>query len=235
VSVAGRKRFYKAVTVAPESGSYTVLVDDQPARTPAGASLTLPSMRLADAIAEEWRRQPTTMDASTMPLTRLANTAIDRVANARNDIVEELLRYGGGELLCYRAPDEPLADRQRNAWDPLLNWFAETFGAKFVLTEGVVHVQQPPETILAIGQALAPLNSFELTAVQTAAAITTSVVLPLALSAGQLGPEEAFALSRLDEHYQREQWGHDPDSEARAGKAARELDFAKEFLDLSRS
>lgn len=229
------RRFYKSVSVESHGDSFAVTLDDKTAKAPSGATLALPSRGLAEAIAEEWRRQPAAMDAGSMPLTRLANTAIDRVTPARKAIVEELLRYGGGELLCYRAPEEPLAARQSAAWNPLLDWFAATYGATFVLTEGVVHITQPPETILAIGQALASLDAFALTAVQSAAAITSSVVLPLALAAGRISAREAFQLSRLDEHYQRELWGHDADSEALAERAARDLDSAKEFLDLSRS
>ena len=227
------KRFYKSVLVGED---LSVLLDGKPIATPAGARLALPTRALADAIAEEWRGQGEIIDPASMPLTKLANTAIDRAAALREDIAVELLRFGMSDLLCYRAiePDALIA-RQHAHWTPLLDWAHQTHGARLKWVYGVTHVEQDAGALAALGRALGELDDWTLTGLQTITSITGSLILALAAAAGRLTPLEAFEISRLDETFQAERWGSDSAAEQRAALLAREVEMAGKFTALART
>ena len=142
------KRFYKEVSVAPVEGGFGVLLDGKSVKTPARNTLSLPTEKLAAAIAEEWREQGEEVVVTAMPLLRLANTAIDGVSASREDVINAILRFGENDLVCYRAHQPPeLAARQRAGWDPLLDWVVQRHGARMRVAQGLNHVDQPPETL----------------------------------------------------------------------------------------
>lgn len=228
------KRFYKTVTIAPEGEGIAVKLDNRGVKTPHGNPLVLPTSALADAVAEEWRTQPDTIDPKSMPFTKSANTAIDGVAPRRGEIAEELLRYGSGDLLCYRADDAKLAERQRLAWDPVLDWLAQRHNARLTITQGVTHVAQPGDAIVALGRALAPLNPFVLTGLHIATSLTGSLALALAIEDAHLTASEAFELAHLDERYQAERWGEDSEAVARLDLRSQELESTAKFMSLAR-
>ena len=225
------RRFYTQVSIGiPKRGSYSILLDGKPVKTPARAALALPTRALADAVAEEWRGQDDKVDPASMPLTKLANTAIDRVAGQEDHVIGQILAYAN-DLLCYRAEaPADLVARQNAGWDPLLDWAAERTGAQLLTRVGIVHIAQPEEAVEAFRNALAQHDAFALTAVHSAATICGSLVLALALAEGRLDAEEAFALSHLDERYQAEKWGTDGEAEKRARALAAELDAAGRFM-----
>jgi chaperone required for assembly of F1-ATPase len=228
------KRFYKTVTIAPEAGAYAVQLDARAVKTPRASPLRLPTPALADAVAEEWRAQGDTVETTTMPLTRLANTAIDGTAPRRSEIVEELLRYGSGDLLCYRAEEPKLAERQRLEWDPVLDWLAVRHNARLAVTQGITHIAQPGDAVLALGRALDPMNIFVLTALHDATTLTGSLALALALEDGHLDAAATFERAHLDEHYQAGKWGEDSEAMARLENRRRELESAAKFMALAR-
>ena len=170
-----------------------------------------------------------------MPLNRLSNTALDRGAEEREQIVADVLRYANGDLLCYRAEDAALAERQESGWDPILAWLEERYLAPLNVTTGMTHIAQPAESLLALGRTVNARDAFALTALHAAATITGSIGLALALVDGRLDPAEAFALSRLDETYQIEKWGEDRAAADRTKTLARELESASRFAQLSRT
>src|SRR5262245_31953033 len=150
-----RRRFYEQVTVAEEAGGFALALDGRPVKTPARRALAAPSHRLAEALAEEWRAQGEHIDPSVMPLTRLANSTIDGVADAPDKVAADVEKYLASDLIFYRAASPPgLVARQQAAWDPLLAWAREAFGARFVLGEGVTFVDQPAEALAAARQAI---------------------------------------------------------------------------------
>jgi chaperone required for assembly of F1-ATPase len=222
------KRFYKDVSVAEEGGAFRILLDGKPVKTPSRKSLIVPTRALAEAVAEEWRGQGETVELAEMFITRLATAGAD--AN-RGHIGEQLLVFGKSDLLCYRAeaPRE-LAARQVAAWDPLLDWAHQKFGARFAVATGIVFVEQPAEALLALEKAVWDRDDFVLAAVHAAASITGSLVLALALAERRLTAEQAFAASRLDETFQAEKWGQDAEAEARTARLAGELAAAERFL-----
>ena len=225
------KRFYKQVSVAPVASGFGVLLDGKPVRTPSGNALILPAEKLAEAIAAEWREQGEAVIATAMPLLRLANTVIDGVVPNRADVITAILRFGENDLLCYRAHQPPdLAARQREGWDPLLDWVRQQHGVQMAVAEGLTHVDQAPEAITALRRAFEGLDSFTLGALHVIASITGSAVLALAVGQGETSGAHAFQLSRIDEIYQAEKWGQDAEAVKRATALARELDKAVELI-----
>ena len=225
------KRFYKHVSVGRADNGFTVLLDSKVVRTPGRNMLVLPTERLADAIAQEWRGQGGEVVATTMPLLRLANTAVDGAEANRADVINTILRFGENDLLCYRVHQPPqLAVRQREAWDPLLDWVARKHGANLRVVQGLTHVDQPVEALAALHQGLEQFDGFTLVALHVIASITGSAVLALAAADGFVSGENAFALSRIDETYQAEKWGEDAEAARRARKLAHELVKAVELM-----
>jgi len=179
-------------------------------RTPAKAALILPTQAMAGAIAQEWDAQETVVDPRTMPVTRGANAAIDKVRVQRAEVVELLAEYGDSDLLCYRAagPDG-LIQRQAAAWDTMLDWAAETMGARLFVGEGVMHVDQNPVALARLAAEVEAFDDFALAAVHDLISLSGSLVLALAVTRDAITVEDAWAASRIDEHWQIEQWGED--------------------------
>jgi chaperone required for assembly of F1-ATPase len=226
------KRFYKAVTVAPVSGGFSVTLDGRPMKTPGGATLALPTSGLAEAIASEWAGQGAQIDERAMPLTKLANTAIDRIAQNRAAALAELEDFARHDLVCYRADDPPaLATREAVAWCGPLAWARDRYGLDLRVTSGIGSVDQPSAAKLA--GALANADAFALTGLLTAAGIMKSVVLALALADGRLDAASAHAAAHVDEQFQAEKWGCDAEAEARLKTLHAELESAEGFMRLA--
>jgi chaperone required for assembly of F1-ATPase len=223
------KRFYKDVTIADGA----ILLDGRTVRTPARAALAVPSPALAEAIAEEWRGQGETIDPRTMPLTGLANAAIDRAAPDPQAFVAMLAAYAETDLLCYRAAEPPdLVAAQAQAWDPLLDWARKRYDVHFAVTAGIVHIAQPPATVARLAETLAARDAFALAPMSPLVTISGSLVTALALAEGAIGADEAFDAAHLDELWQAEHWGED--QLALTTREARRADFlaAARFLAL---
>ena len=203
-----RKRFYRAAT-AGEGAPYPLLLDGRPVKTPAGNTLAAPALSLAQAIAAEWDAQGERIDPAAMPLTRLANTIIDGVAPNPGPVAEEIAKYLGSDLLCYRASTpEGLVARQSQHWDPVLAWAREAHGARFVLSEGVVFVDQPEAAVAAAGAAV-PSDPWRLGAVSLITTLTGSALIALAVAAGRLSVNGAWVAAHVDEDWNMDFWGRD--------------------------
>jgi chaperone required for assembly of F1-ATPase len=223
------KRFWK--TVAIIGGA--IELDGRPVRTPAKALLALPTPQLAEAVAEEWRSVGEQIDPRTMPLTGLANAAIDHVAPNPAPFAADLARYGESDLLCYRAElPEPLVERQAAHWDPLLDWARTRYDVHFETTTGVMHRPQPEATILRLQGVVAAIDPFRLAALAPLVTITGSLVASLALLEGAADRETVWRTAQLDEDWQAEQWGED--ELALRAREVREADFdaGVRFLSL---
>lgn len=207
------KRFWKSATAEACDGGYTVRLDGRAVKTPAKAAFVLPTMAMAQAAAAEWDAQQGAVNPASMPVTRAANSAIDKLAPQFDEVVGLLAAYGASDLLCYRATGpEGLIARQAAGWDPLLDWAAQVLGAPLRVTQGIVHIDQPPETVARLQTLTACFTTFELAAFHDLVAITGSLVLAFAVTKGRLSTDEAFALSRIDETWQAEFWGVDEDA-----------------------
>ena len=218
------KRFWQAAQAEPCDGGFTVRLDGRGVKTPAKAPLVVPTLAMAQAIAAEWDAQTGVVQPETMPVTRAANSAIDKIVPQRAEVVALLAAYGASDLLCYRAVGpEALAERQAAAWDPLLNWAAESFGARLAVTRGVMPVAQAPEAVARLEAEVAGLSVFRLAGFHDLVAISGSLVLALAVIRGRIDVAEAWTLSRIDEAWQVEQWGED--EEAAAMEAVKRVAF----------
>jgi len=224
------KRFYETARTT-EQGA--IELDGKPVRTPAGAPLILPTPALAEAVAAEWNAQGDKVDPRSMKLTGLANAAIDRVAPDTDHFARGLAAYGETDLLCYRAEAPPrLVERQSAAWDPILAWARRRYDVDFEVTAGILHRPQSPATVERLTHAVLARSAFELAALSPLVTISGSLVVALALAEGAIDLESAWAAAALDELWQAEKWGEDP--EAAAALAARRSDFeaAHRFLTL---
>ncbi|HEY8433551.1 MAG TPA: ATP12 family protein [Sphingomicrobium sp.] len=227
------KRFWKDVAAEREAGGWVIKLDDRPVRTPARETLVVPSQGLADAIAEEWRDVADDIDPRAMPLTGLANAAIDRIAPERQAFAGGLARYAEADLACYRSEWPPeLVERQRRAWDPLLAWARRRYDVDFASTSGLMHVPQPQATVEQLAHAVGALGAFQLAGLSPLVTIGTSLVAALAVLEKAIPAEEGWLAVSVDERWQLEQWG--ADSEAEKVLEARRRDYvgAARFLEL---
>jgi chaperone required for assembly of F1-ATPase len=234
-----RARFYQNVEVGEDAegaGGFAVRLDGRPVRTPAGNLLAAPLRGIAGAIAAEWQAQRETIDPAAMPLTRLANAIIDRVAAAPEPVRDEIVRYLGSDLLFYRAEaPEGLVARQAALWDPVLAWAGETYGARFALAAGMVHVAQPQDAIAAAATAIPPPGDvWRLGAVNVITTLTGSALIALALAAGRLTTEQAWAAAHVDEDWNMEFWGRDTVALERRAFHFAEMQAAAKVLELMR-
>jgi chaperone required for assembly of F1-ATPase len=235
-----RQRFYRSVGVNEGDDGFAVLLDGKPVRTPARRPLAAPVRALAEAIAAEWDAQHTTIDPAAMPLTRLANVIIDRVGETAALVRAEIERYLASDLLFYRAtaPDGLLA-RQATHWDPVLDWAATTFGARFVPNAGVTHVAQPAAAVAAVAAVIpdaagTPPELWRLGALNVVTTLTGSALLALALAAGRLDAESAWTAAHVDEDWNLDTWGRDAIALERRAFHFAELKAAAMVLDVLR-
>ena len=230
------KRIYSSATVEEIAGGFGISLDGRPVRTPARAALRVPSKALAEALCEEWNAQGDRVDPRSMPLTQLANTAIDRMRDARQETVAELVRYGETDLLCYRAErPETLAGRQEALWQPLLDWLQRRFGIALRVVRGMLPQPQDPHAIARLEQVVGAYGDFELTALHLGATSAGSIAIGLAMLEGEISAERAAEAAFLDERHQFEQWGADEEAEARLACGHADIALAWRFGHLLRA
>jgi len=230
------KRFYKDVTVAPAEGGFAILLDGKPVRTPRKLPLRVPARALADAIAQEWAAQKERVDPRSMPLSKLAITAIDGVAAHMADVATEIVKFAGSDLICYRAEaPEALSVLQASAWDPMLRWAESTLGARLTTAKGVMPVHQSKEALQSVAKALEPFDAMALTALHVMTTLTGSAVLALAHAAGRLSADDAWRAAHVDEDWQISQWGVDVEAAERRARRWAEMQAASRFLELLRA
>lgn len=227
------KRFWKEASVVEADGGFRVMLDGRGVSTPGKQPLVMPTRAMAEAVAVEWDAQEGEIKPLTMPHTRSANSAIERVDPQLDDVAEMLLGYAETDLLCYRA-DKPieLTQRQAEAWDPMLDWAAQALEAPLEPRVGVMWVSQPATSIAAFAKSLGRIDPFPMTALHDLVTLTGSLVLGLAVSKQRISAKEAWRLSRIDEDWQIEQWGPDEEAAELAATKEAQLLHAEEFWHL---
>jgi chaperone required for assembly of F1-ATPase len=225
-----RKRFYKGASVGQGNA---LLLDDKPVRTPARRLLAAPDSRVAQALAAEWNAQGKEIDPAAMPLTRLANSIIDAVADQPDAVRGEIVKYLNSDLVFYRADSpEGLIARQAELWDRFVDWARDVLDARFVLAQGVIHQAQPSRAVEAVAKTI-PRDLWRLGAAASVTIITGSALIALALAAGAVTAEEAWSAAHVDEDWNFEAWGRDEDAmQRRAGRRA-EYDAAVLVLECT--
>ncbi len=229
------KRFYASVGVVAGPEGFGIALDGRTVKTPKRRPLSLPTAALAEAVAAEWEAQAAVIDPTKMPLTQLANTVIDGVAETADAVAESFVAFARADLLCYRAAyPESLARAQAEAWQPLLDWAEARLGARFRVTHEIAPVDQPEESVAAIHAACAALDPWRLAAAHALAGIYGSAVLALAVLEGHIAADAASAAARVDETHQAARWGEDAEARRRAGALAAEAEAAARFALLAR-
>jgi chaperone required for assembly of F1-ATPase len=230
------KRFYKEAGVEERDGRHALVLDGRNARTPGRQLLAVDSKPLAQAMAEEWAGQGAEIDPSTMPITRIVNSAIDGVTPRMAEVADDLVQYAGSDLLYYRTSEpERLAQAQNAAWDPILAWAEERYGARFSLAEGVMHVAQPEETIAAVRTAIAAIDSpVALAALHVMTTLSGSVLIALAHAEGAVTADAAWAAAHVDELFQESIWGEDYEAAERRKRRHQDFLAASNVYHLAR-
>lgn len=227
------KRFWKSANITEGVGGWAVVLDGKPVKTPMRAPLVVPTQPLAQAIAAEWNSIENDIDPRAMPLTGLANAAIDRVRPDPAGFAAALAKYAQADLTCYRA-ERPweLVSRQQQSWDPLLTWARRRFDVDFRTTEGLLHVDQPQATVERLSHAVSALDEFRLAALSPLVTIGGSLVAALAVLEAEISAESAWNAVTVDERWQLEQWGADSEAEQRLENSRRDFLAAARFLEL---
>ncbi len=211
------KRFWQIAEVVPENERFAIALDGRPVRTPSKRRLVVPTREMAARIAAEWEAQVERVNPETMPWTRSANSALDKVPGQRGEVEAHLRGYAETDLLSYRAEGpEPLIRRQAAGWDPVLNWIAEAFGVQLATTRGVMPVTQDSYQIKRLAEYMAPMSHFQLTGFHDLVTVSGSYVLAVAVAENRIDPDAGWALSRIDEDWQTEQWGVDEEAAEQA-------------------
>ena len=229
------RRFWKTADIRPQGEGWEVVLDGRPLRTPGKLPLILPTEALARAIAAEWDAQTDVIDPNRMPLTRAANSAVEKVTPQFHDVTSMLGDYGGTDLLSYRASEpEALTRMQALGWDPLIDWAATELRAPLRITHGVIPVPQDPAVLLKLQAEIASLDAFALTALHDLVTLPGSLILGLAVLRGRLDAETAWKLARIDEEFQADRWGSDDEADQAAQGRLEAMRNAERFYQLSR-
>ena len=227
------KRFWKSVSIGEEGGAWGVKLDGRSIKTPARLPLQVPTRALAEAIGEEWDALGKTIDPRALPLTGIANAALDRVAPDPPGFAGALAKYAEADLACYRAEGpEELVRRQEREWDKLLDWARRRYEIDFVVTSGLIHVEQPAATVDRLTHAILVLDSFRLAGLSPLVSISGSLVAALGILERAMAPDEIWNAVSLDDQWQRERWGADADAEAALHNRRRDFFSSVRFLDL---
>lgn len=227
------KRFYKEVAVVEGDSGFLIKLDGREVKTPEKGRNISPTRAMAEAICKEWQGQGDDVDPAVMPMAKLQNTALDRVATRRDDLIDELVKYAGTDLLCYHADQpEKLAHRQAKIWQPLLDWVLENHDVTLTVTRGIIHVAQDAGELAKLKIFLDSLDHFTLAAFYNMTTLCGSVSIALNLLGKNISVDQAWTAAQLDEHFQIEQWGIDDEAKARHDNMKAELDDALRFLDL---
>ena len=227
------KRFYKSASTHLSDEEYEVHLDGKPVRTPNRNLLKFPTLALAEASAAEWNGQAEKLEITEMPMTALAYATCDRVAPDPEHFIQATAKFAETDLLCYRAAaPEALKKRQSSSWDPLLDWFKSHYGKHFVITDGIMPVEQPKETTSCVVEALRSLDNFRLTSAHSVADLTGSVVIALAMTNYAIDATDAFLAAHIDDQFQLQEWGEDAEAQLRLSYRKAELNEIYRFLTL---
>jgi chaperone required for assembly of F1-ATPase len=230
------KRFWRDVTIHAETHGWRVLLDGKPVSLPDIGALRFSHQALAEAVAAEWRvgEVGSSFEIQEMKLTRLSATAQSCVGAVRTDIATQIGRYAETDLLCYRSDQPSLAARQVTLWQPWIDWAERHYDVAFCVTDALMPIAQPPDTIETLQNRVNALEPEPLACLAMIAPAFGSLILGLAVVDRQINPLSAYALTGLDEDWQAEKWGMDPSVVERRAEMAADLRMVDVFLSTVR-
>lgn len=234
MSAWAKKRFWTDAQVQSEADGFAVTLDGKPVRTPAKSPLILPTQEMAQAVAGEWQAQGDLIEPLSMPFTRSANAATDKVKMQKAEVADMLASYGDSDLICYRAADpQGLVERQNAAWDPLVDWSATHLKAPLQVFVGVMHASQPEASLERLREKVHGFDPFQLTAFHDLVSLSGSLVIGFAVTEGRASGAEMWDVSRIDEDWQIAQWGADEEASEMAEKKREAFMHAEAFFHVS--
>ncbi len=226
-------RFYKNVSINKELSGYRILLDERPIKTPKRKLVEVNQEKLALALKAEWEKQDKHIDPTTMPLTKLVNTALDGISGSEEQVAADLAQYALSDALCYRAAHpQDLVARQKNAWDPVIKWSKEELGITLKTTTGVMPLTQPKKTQEKAAHILRTYDPLELAGLHVLTTMTGSLIITLALVRGRLTAKDAWNIAHIDEDYQLSKWGADEEALERLAWRRKEFNAAHQLLSL---
>ena len=225
------RKFYKKAEYEALDGAFVIKLDGRIVKTPSKVDLVIPKEDLAEAISHEWNEQEEFIKPDKMPLTKLTNTAIDRVETRSTEIIDEIAKYISSDLLCYRAENpKELVEQQGERWDSVLSWAENALGIRLNVTRGIVHVDQPDASIVAAKQELGKYDAFILSGLHNMTTLLGSGILPLAIIKKHISADDAWDMAHIDEDWQAQQWGVDEEAKARREKRKNEMELLAKYL-----
>lgn len=229
------KRFWKSAGAVEVDQGFSIELDGRPVKTPAKNALYVPSLELAKAIAEEWDAQDKTVLPDTMPLTRLANSTVDKVSTQHAEVANLLAEYGASDLICYRAtgPDELIA-RQSDAWDGFLDWAKRELDIDLVVQTGVMPVDQPEPSVMRIKELTHQFDAFALTAFHELVSLSGSWVIGMFAMRESVDIETLWNAAVVDDLFQAEKWGDDDEALEMRAQKSHSFNCANRFSQLCR-
>ncbi len=227
------KRFYEKAEVGEAAEGFSILLDGRTTKTPGRTAVTVPSRELAALMVAEWEAQASHIDAASMPVVRLVNSAVEGGEAALGALRDEIISFAGNDLMLFRA-DSPqeLVALQEQHWDTILSKVSRHFSVKFRPVVGIVHEDQPEATLARLKDSLADLNHFAATTLMSITGLTGSGLLAIALRHKLTEGDAAWEAAHVDENYNARIWGADSEAEARLEKRRAEFDAALRVLAL---
>jgi chaperone required for assembly of F1-ATPase len=234
VRFSNAKRLYTDVACVQTEHGWSIHLDGRALKTPAKAPFVAPKA-VAEAAASEWRSQKERIDPLSMPVTRAVHTAIERIAPQRDAVIDEIAAFGATDLICYRAESpQALIAREQEAWDPLLDWARGALNAELLCTNGVCHQRQPQKSLDMLRTHIVREPDLGLSALFDLTTLSGSLIIALAVAYQRLSPDEAWRRACIDETYQSELWGEDPEAMAKAEEKRRAFRDAAFLYDILR-
>ncbi|KAL2900934.1 ATP synthase mitochondrial F1 complex assembly factor 2, partial [Bienertia sinuspersici] len=139
----------------------------------------------------------------TMPLMKIACTALERVPVVRPKIIDNLMSKFSQDLVFCRAPK----DNDLTRGIRYLNGVESEFGYKPVVYSSFFGGKQDEGLVKAIESVLVKADDCELAAIDALTAASHSLTISIAIFRGRLQLEEAIELIRLEEDLQVDKWG----------------------------
>ena len=233
MSIWEKKRTWINTSIELIGPSFAILLDDNYLYTPKKAKVLLPTQKLAQKVADEWKLQKKIINPSKMPYSRLVNSAIDKVNENFDSIVSDLVDYGDTDLVCYRSiSPEDLVILQNKHWDPILVWAKNELEVDLKVNSGVNYKAQDPIQLQKLSKEISSFNPFSLTGLYDLVTISGSLLVALAVYYKHITPTEGFDISFLDEDWQRKKWGQDEESNKNRFNKFKEFQLAFRFLEL---
>jgi chaperone required for assembly of F1-ATPase len=195
--------------------------------------VVVPVEALARDMAAEWAAQGEHINAETMPMVRLVNSAIESGTAQLPVFRAEVANYAANDLLLYRAESpQALVAEEEALWDAALVKLARHFGVAFQPTIGITHQPQPAPTLARLAEAIENEPLLPLTALVSITALTGSGLLAIGLRQALFTPDEVWTAAQVDEDYNMRLWGAVDDAVLRRDKRRKEFDAAVLVLEL---